>query len=134
MYQAPGANALETFENVNKTMEQLKKQFPADLTYIVPFEAASVVEVSIEEVVHTLVEALLLVVVVVFLFLQSWRSTLIPVLAIPVSIIGTFMFFIPLGFTINTLTLFGFVLQLVLWSMTPLWWWRPWSTTWTPAT
>jgi HAE1 family hydrophobic/amphiphilic exporter-1 len=112
VYQAPGANALETYENVNKTMEQLKKQFPADLTYIVPFEAASVVEVSIEEVVHTLVEALLLVVVVVFLFLQSWRSTLIPVLAIPVSIVGTFMFFIPLGFTINTLTLFGFVLAI----------------------
>ena len=112
VYQAPGANALETFENVNKTMEQLKKQFPADLTYIVPFEAASVVEVSIEEVVHTLVEALALVVVVVFLFLQSWRSTLIPVLAIPVSIVGTFMFFIPLGFTINTLTLFGFVLAI----------------------
>ncbi|MBO2009691.1 efflux RND transporter permease subunit [Hymenobacter negativus] len=112
VYQAPGANALETFENVNKTMEQLKKQFPADLTYIVPFEAASVVKVSIHEVVETLVIALLLVIVVVFLFLQSWRSTLIPVLAIPVSIIGTFMFFIPLGFTINTLTLFGFVLAI----------------------
>ena len=112
MYQAPGANALETFENVNATMEQLKKQFPADLSYIVPFEAASVVKVSIEEVLHTLVEALVLVVVVVFLFLQSWRSTLIPVLAIPVSIIGTFILFIPLGFTINTLTLFGFVLAI----------------------
>ena len=112
VYQAPGANALDTFENVNKTMEQLSKKFPVDLQYIVPFEAASVVKVSIEEVVHTLVEALLLVVLVVFLFLQSWRSTLIPVLAIPVSIIGTFMFFIPLGFTINTLTLFGFVLAI----------------------
>jgi hydrophobe/amphiphile efflux-1 (HAE1) family protein len=112
VYQAPGANALETFDNVNKTMEQLKKQFPTDLTYIVPFEAASVVKVSIKEVVETLAIALLLVVVVVFLFLQSWRSTLIPVLAIPVSIIGTFVFFIPLGFTINTLTLFGFVLAI----------------------
>ena len=112
VYQAPGANALETFENVNKTMEQLKKQFPTDLTYVVPFEAASVVKVSIDEVVETLVIALGLVIVVVFLFLQSWRSTLIPVLAIPVSIVGTFMFFIPLGFTINTLTLFGFVLAI----------------------
>ena len=112
VYQAPGANALETFDNVNKTMEQLKKQFPTDLTYIIPFEAASVVKVSIKEVVETLVIALLLVVVVVFLFLQGWRSTLIPVLAIPVSIIGTFVFFIPLGFTINTLTLFGFVLAI----------------------
>ena len=112
VYQAPGANALATYDNVVETMNQLKKQFPADLDYIVPFEAASVVKVSINEVVHTLLEALLLVVVVVFLFLQSWRSTLIPVLAIPVSIVGTFTFFIPLGFTINTLTLFGFVLAI----------------------
>ena len=112
VYQAPGANALETFKNVTKTMEQLSKQFPTDLSYVVPFEAASVVKVSIKEVVETLVIALLLVIVVVFLFLQSWRSTLIPVLAIPVSIIGTFIFFIPLGFTINTLTLFGFVLAI----------------------
>ena len=112
VYQAPGANALETYDNVLATMDQLKKQFPADLDYIVPFESASVVKVSIKEVVETLVEALLLVVVVVFLFLQNWRSTLIPVLAIPVSIVGTFTFFIPLGFTINSLTLFGFVLAI----------------------
>ncbi len=112
VYQAPGANALATYDNVVETMNQLKKQFPADLDYIVPFEAASVVKVSINEVVHTLLEALLLVVIVVFLFLQSWRSTLIPVLAIPVSIVGTFTLFIPLGFTINTLTLFGFVLAI----------------------
>ena len=112
VYQAPGANALETYDNVLATMDQLKKQFPADLDYIVPFESASVVKVSINEVVHTLVEALGLVVVVVFLFLQNWRSTLIPVLAIPVSIIGSFIAFIPLGFTINTLTLFGFVLAI----------------------
>ena len=79
---------------------------------MVPFESISVVQVSIHEVVQTLLEALGLVVLVVFLFLQSWRATLIPVLAIPVSIIGTFIFFIPLGFTINTLTLFGFVLAI----------------------
>ncbi|KAA9332038.1 multidrug efflux RND transporter permease subunit [Hymenobacter busanensis] len=112
VYQAPGSNALETFENVNKTMEQLKKSFPADLDYVVPFEAATVVKVSINEVLHTLLEALALVTVVVYLFLQSWRSTLIPVLAIPVSIVGTFVLFIPLGFTINTLTMFGFVLAI----------------------
>ena len=112
VYQAPGANALDTYENVQNTMEQLKKQFPADFQYIIPFEAASVVKVSIDEVVETLLIALGLVVVVVFLFLQSWRSTLIPVLAIPVSIIGTLILFIPLGFTINTLTLFGFVLAI----------------------
>ena len=112
VYQAPGANALDTYANVQATMEQLKKQFPADFEYIIPFEAASVVRVSIHEVVETLVIALALVVLVVFLFLQSWRSTLIPVLAIPVSIIGTLILFIPLGFTINTLTLFGFVLAI----------------------
>lgn len=112
VYQAPGSNALETAEGVHKAMEELKKSFPNDVEYVVPFESVSVVDVSINEVVHTLIEALLLVIVVVFLFLQSWRATLIPILAIPVSIIGTFIFFIPLGFTVNTLTLFGFVLAI----------------------
>jgi hydrophobic/amphiphilic exporter-1 (mainly G- bacteria), HAE1 family len=112
VYQAPGSNALETADAVYATMEQLKKSFPKDVDYVVPFESVSVVRVSIHEVVETLLEALALVVVVVFLFLQSWRATIIPVLAIPVSIIATFIFFIPLGFTINTLTLFGFVLAI----------------------
>lgn len=112
VYQAPGSNAVETADGVTRAMENLKKSFPANVDYVVPFESVSVVKVSIEEVVHTLLEALLLVVLVVFLFLQSWRATLIPVLAIPVSIIGTFAFFIPLGFTVNTLTLFGFVLAI----------------------
>lgn len=112
VYQAPGSNALETAANVTEAMERLKKQFPNDVDYVVPFESVSVVKVSIEEVLHTLVEALILVVIVVFLFLQSWRATIIPILAIPVSIIATFIFFIPLGFTINTLTLFGFVLAI----------------------
>ncbi|WPQ65414.1 multidrug efflux RND transporter permease subunit [Chitinophaga sancti] len=112
VYQAPGSNAIETAENVTTAMEELKKAFPADVDYVVPFESVSVVKVSIHEVVETLLEALLLVVIVVFLFLQSWRATIIPVLAIPVSIIATFIFFIPLGFTINTLTLFGFVLAI----------------------
>ncbi len=112
IYQAPGANALETYENVQATMERLSKTFPADYAYRIPFESATVVKVSIREVVKTLLEALVLVTLVVFLFLQNWRSTLIPVLAIPVSIIGTFAFFIPLGFTVNTLTLFGFVLAI----------------------
>ncbi len=112
VYQAPNSNAVETAENVYATMEQLKKSFPTDVDYVVPFEAVTVVKVSVHEVVETLIIALILVIVVVFLFLQSWRSTLIPVLAIPVSIIGTFIFFIPLHFTINTLTLFGFVLAI----------------------
>ena len=112
VYQAPGSNAIETAEAVYETMEQLSKTFPKDVAYVVPFESVSVIEVSIHEVVETLLEALVLVVIVVFLFLQSWRATIIPVLAIPVSIIATFIFFIPLGFTINTLTLFGFVLAI----------------------
>jgi len=112
IYQAPGSNALETAEGITKKMEELKKAFPKDIDYVVPFESVSVVEVSISEVVHTLVEALILVTLVVFIFLQNWRATLIPILAIPVSILGTFAFFIPLGFTINTLTMFGFVLAI----------------------
>ncbi|GAC1441498.1 MAG: multidrug efflux RND transporter permease subunit [Sediminibacterium sp.] len=112
VYQAPGSNAIETAQGVYAAMEQLKKSFPKDIDYVVPFETVSVVKVSISEVITTLMEALGLVVLVVFLFLQSWRATLIPVLAIPVSIIGTFAFFVPLGFTINTLTMFGFVLAI----------------------
>ncbi|HEY8898149.1 MAG TPA: multidrug efflux RND transporter permease subunit [Niastella sp.] len=112
VYQAPGSNALETAQGVYDVMARLKRSFPTDVDYVIPFEAVSVVKVSINEVVETLLEALALVVLVVFLFLQNWRATLIPVLAIPVSIIGTFIFFIPLGFTINTLTLFGFVLAI----------------------
>jgi HAE1 family hydrophobic/amphiphilic exporter-1 len=112
VYQAPNSNAIETADAVYDAMKELKKAFPADVDYVVPFEAVTVVKVSVHEVVETLVIALVLVIVVVFLFLQSWRTTLIPVLAIPVSIIGTFIFFIPLHFTINTLTLFGFVLAI----------------------
>lgn len=112
VYQAPGSNALETADGVVAAMEALKKSFPKDIDYVVPFETVSVVKVSISEVITTLLEALGLVILVVFLFLQSWRATLIPVLAIPVSIIGTFAFFVPLGFTINTLTMFGFVLAI----------------------
>ncbi|MET0466098.1 MAG: multidrug efflux RND transporter permease subunit [Chitinophagaceae bacterium] len=112
VYQAPGANALDTYKGINNALEQMRKTFPNDVDFLVPLETATVVEVSINEVMHTLVEALILVVLVVFLFLQNWRATLIPVLAIPVSLIGTFIFFGPLGFTINTLTLFAFVLAI----------------------
>lgn len=112
IYQAPGANALETYEGLMKTLNEMKKTFPKDIDFSVPLETVTVVKASINEVVHTLVEALILVVLVVFLFLQNWRATLIPVLAIPVSLIGTFILFGPLGFTINTLTLFAFVLAI----------------------
>ncbi|MBS1741880.1 MAG: multidrug efflux RND transporter permease subunit [Bacteroidetes bacterium] len=112
IYQAPGANAIETFDGINKALKELKASFPKDIDYVMPLETVTVVKVSINEVLHTLAEALLLVIFVVFLFLQNWRATLIPVLAIPVSLIGTFIFFIPFGFTINTLTLFAFVLAI----------------------
>jgi hydrophobic/amphiphilic exporter-1 (mainly G- bacteria), HAE1 family len=112
VFQLPGSNAMETAEGIYTEMATLKKSFPPDMDYNVPFEAVSVVKVSIEEVIKTLTIALLLVVLVVFVFLQSWRATIIPILAIPVSIIGTFIFFAPLGFTINTLTLFGLVMAI----------------------
>ena len=112
IYQAPGANALETYDGITKTLAELKKSFPNDIDYLIPLETVSVVKTSMKEVVFTLLEALTLVTIVVFLFLQSWRATLIPILAIPVSLIGTFILFIPFGFTINTLTLFAFVLAI----------------------
>ncbi|MEP6615097.1 MAG: multidrug efflux RND transporter permease subunit [Ginsengibacter sp.] len=112
LYQAPGANALETYDRVTSTLTELKKSFPKDIDYLVPLETVSVVRASIREVAITLLEALTLVIIVVYLFLQNWRATLIPVLAIPVSLIGTFIFFIPFGFTINTLTMFAFVLAI----------------------
>jgi hydrophobic/amphiphilic exporter-1 (mainly G- bacteria), HAE1 family len=112
IYQAPGSNALETAKGIYKELALLKQSFPADVEYSVPFEAVTVVKVSMADVVGTLLKTLALVAIVVFLFLQNLRSTLIPVLAIPVSILGTFCFFIPLGFTINTLTMFGFVLAI----------------------
>jgi HAE1 family hydrophobic/amphiphilic exporter-1 len=112
IYQAPGSNALRTANGVYAELALLKQSFPADVEYKVPFESVTVVKVSMSDVVWTLLKTLGLVAVVVFLFLQNLRSTLIPVLAIPVSILGTFCFFIPLGFTINTLTMFGFVLAI----------------------
>lgn len=112
VYQAPGANALDVYKGVNNALSEMKKTFPPDFDFLVPLETATVVQVSIHEVVETLVIALILVVLVVFLFLQSWRATLIPVLAIPVSLIATFILFNTFGFTINTLTLFAFVLAI----------------------
>ena len=112
VYQSPGSNALQTADNIYKELAKLKKSFPTDIDYIVPFETVTIITVSMQEVVGTLLKALALVAIVVFLFLQNWRSTIIPILAIPVSILATFCFFIPLGFTINTLTMFGFVLAI----------------------
>src|SRR5580704_10144583 len=112
VYQAPGSNALQTAAGIYKQLALLRQSFPADVEYSIPFEAVTVVKVSMADVVRTLFMTLGLVVIVVFVFLQSFRATLIPILAIPVSIMGTFIFFFPLGFTINSLTMFGFVLAI----------------------
>ncbi|NQD71527.1 multidrug efflux RND transporter permease subunit [Sphingobacterium shayense] len=110
--QTPGGNAVQTADGIYAALENLKKSFPDGVDYVVGYETVSVVHASIDSVIHTLIEALLLVTVVVFFFLQSWRATLIPVLAIPVSIVGTFIFFTLFGFSINNLTLLAFVLAI----------------------
>ncbi|MEW5820489.1 MAG: multidrug efflux RND transporter permease subunit [Cyanobacteriota bacterium] len=110
VYQLADANALQVFDDCQEKMEELAKSFPPGLKYKVAFETTSVVEESIEEVIFTLFLSILLVVAVIFLFLQSWRSTLIPVITIPVSLIGTFAILKIFDFSINTLTLFGIVL------------------------
>jgi HAE1 family hydrophobic/amphiphilic exporter-1 len=112
IYQAPGANAIDTYDGIMSSLALLKKTFPRDIDFLIPLETVTVVKTSINEVVFTLLEALALVTIVVFLFLQNWRATLIPILAIPVSLIGTFILFTIFGFTINTLTLFAFVLAI----------------------
>ena len=112
VFLQPGANALETSKLIDQAMERLSKKFPVGLKYAVPYDTTEFVKLSIEKVVTTLFEALLLVVLVVFLFLQNWRATIIPVLAIPVSIVGTFAGLYLLGFSINQLTLFGMILAI----------------------
>ena len=114
LYQLPGTNAIEAAEGAKKMMAELKTRFPADLDYAVALDTTLAVTEGINEIVHTLIEALVLVIFVVFLFLQGWRPTLIPLLAVPVSLIGTFMLFPVLGFSINTLSLFGLVLAIGL--------------------
>ena len=106
----PTANALEVYQGVMAEMARLEKSFPPGLEWRLAFDNVGVVRESIKEVLITLVEAILLVILVMFLFLQNWRSTLIPAITIPVSLIGTFAFVKLFGFSINTLTLFGIVL------------------------
>lgn len=112
IYLQTGANALETMENVRAELDEASESFPQGVRYTVPFDTTDFISASIEEVVHTLLEAVVLVLLVVFVFLQSWRATLIPLLAVPVAIIGTFGGMLALGFSINTLTLFGLVLAI----------------------
>jgi hydrophobe/amphiphile efflux-1 (HAE1) family protein len=110
--QQPGSNALELSKNVRKTMEELKKNFPAGMDYEYVYDTTLFVHQSIEAVIHTLLEAIGLVVLVVILFLQNWRASIIPLAAVPVSVIGTFAVLLAFGFSINTLSLFGLVLAI----------------------
>jgi hydrophobe/amphiphile efflux-1 (HAE1) family protein len=112
VFLQPGANALDVAKEVENTVAGLAQRFPKGITYSVPYDTTRFVKVSIEEVVKTLLEAMLLVIAVVFLFLQNWRATLIPLVAVPVSLIGTFAGLLLLGYSINTLTLFGMVLAI----------------------
>ncbi|WP_434777213.1 efflux RND transporter permease subunit [Neisseria sp. Ec49-e6-T10] len=112
IYLAQGANQLATAKGVDAALERLKQDFPSGVDYAVAYDTTKFVQVSIDEVVQTLVEAMILVFLVVYLFLQNWRATIIPCIAVPVSVIGTFAGMYALGFTINTLTLFGLVLAI----------------------
>jgi hydrophobic/amphiphilic exporter-1 (mainly G- bacteria), HAE1 family len=114
IYQLPGSNAVDAAEVVRNRLSELRKRFPTDLDYRVAIDTTRAVRSGIKEIEITLFEALLLVVLVVYLFLQSWRATLIPLLAVPVSLVGTFVVFPLLGFSINTLSLFGLVLAIGL--------------------
>jgi multidrug efflux pump len=112
IFQAPGSNALALSNDVRKTMDRLKASFPVGMDYDIVYDPTRFVQTSIEKVVVTLIEAVLLVVLVVIVFLQTWRASIIPLLAVPVSIVGTFAFLLMLGYSINTLTLFGLVLAI----------------------
>jgi HAE1 family hydrophobic/amphiphilic exporter-1 len=114
IYQLPGSNAVDTMKAATKLMEEAKARFPNDFDYVTALDTTRAVSAGVREIVKTLFEALALVVVVVFIFLQGFRATLIPLLAVPVSLVGTFMVFPLLGFSINTLSLFGLVLAIGL--------------------
>src|SRR5579862_4790538 len=114
IYQLPGSNAVDDAKEVRALMVQVKDRFPSDMTYVVSLDQTQAVTEGIREILITLIIALLLVIVVVYIFLQGWRATLIPLLAVPVSLVGTFAFFPLFGFSINTLSMFGLVLAIGL--------------------
>ena len=114
IYQLPGSNAINAAEGAKKLMAEARKRFPAGLEYAIALDTTLPVTEGMKEIEHTLLEALLLVILVVYIFLQGWRATLIPLLAVPVSLVGTFLLFPMLGFSVNTLSLFGLVLAIGL--------------------
>jgi len=112
VFQIPGTNALDVADRIKATMADLSKRFPRDMEYLVSLDTTLPVSEGINEIVHTLLEAVVLVIIVVFVFLQNWRATLIPLMTVPVSLIGAFIFFPLLGFSINVLSLLGLVLAI----------------------
>src|SRR5213078_2032059 len=112
IYQVPGSNALAVAAQIKSTLAELSKRFPRDMEYLVSLDTTLPVSEGITEIVHTLFEAIVLVILVVFIFLQNWRATLIPLMTVPVSLIGAFIFFPMLGFSINVLSLLGLVLAI----------------------
>ena len=114
LYQLPGSNAVDAANGVKKQMQEMKKRFPQDVDFVVALDTTKAVTQGIKEIVITLLISILLVTIVVYIFLQGWRATMIPLLAVPVSLIGTFVFFPAFGFSINTLSLFGLVLAIGL--------------------
>jgi hydrophobic/amphiphilic exporter-1 (mainly G- bacteria), HAE1 family len=114
VYQLPGSNAVQTAAGVRKLMAEMKQRFPQDMDYAISLDQTSAVTEGMKEIIETLVIAIVLVILVVFLFLQDWRATLIPLLAVPVSLVGTFILFPLFGFSINTLSMFGLVLAIGL--------------------
>ena len=112
IYLAPGANAIATADNVKQILETAKERFPADMEYDITLDSTLPIKASMDEIVHTLFEAVILVLLVVYIFLQSFRATIIPMCTVPVSLLGAFIMFPPLGFSINVLTMFGLVLAI----------------------
>src|SRR4029079_7768387 len=114
LYQLPGSNAVQAAAGVRKLMQEVKQRVPQDLDYDIALDTTLAVTEGLREIKKTLFEAIILVIIVVYIFLQGWRATLIPLLAVPVSLVGTFVVFPALGFSINTLSLFGLVLAIGL--------------------
>ena len=108
----PGANALEVAENVKKEMKQISRNFPDGMSYVIPFDMTEYISDSIHHVYRTFFEALIIVIIVVFLSLQNWRATVIPIIAVPISLIGTFGIMLVFGFSLNMLTLLGLILAI----------------------
>src|SRR5208337_516634 len=112
IYQTPGANAVATAHRVSAAMQEMAKRFPKGLQYAIVYNTTTFVEQSIEAVIHTLIEAIVLVLIVVLVFLQTWRAALIPLIAVPVSLVGTFAAMAAFGFSLNVISLFGLVLAI----------------------